>query len=56
METALPAKFEATMLEALGQKPVPPAGLADLEQLPQRFDVMEADAEVLKRYVAERVR
>ena len=55
METALPAKFEATMFEALGQKPVPPAGLADLEALPQRFDVMEADANVLKDYVANHV-
>ncbi|UXY16798.1 threonine synthase [Chitiniphilus purpureus] len=52
LETALPAKFEATMQEALGSPPQRPHDLAGLEDLPQRFDVLEADAEALKRYVA----
>ncbi|MDR3426872.1 threonine synthase [Silvimonas sp.] len=55
METALPAKFEATMEEALGTKPVMPAEVANLEKLPQRFDVMDADVQALKDYVAARV-
>ncbi|GGP21246.1 threonine synthase [Silvimonas iriomotensis] len=54
METALPAKFEATMQEALGSKPAMPAAVADLEKLPQRFDVMDADVQTLKDYVAAR--
>ncbi|GGP27015.1 threonine synthase [Silvimonas amylolytica] len=54
METALPAKFEATMQEALGNKPAMPAAVADLEKLPQRFDVMDADVQTLKDYVAAR--
>ncbi|TJZ78806.1 threonine synthase [Chitiniphilus eburneus] len=55
LETALPAKFEETMREALDQAPQRPVDLQDLEAQPQRFDVLEADAEALKRYVAERV-
>ena len=55
METALPAKFETTMQEALGSKPAMPAAVADLEKLPQRFDVMDADVQTLKDYVAARV-
>ncbi|AOY00252.1 threonine synthase [Jeongeupia sp. USM3] len=55
LETALPAKFEATMIEALGTQPQRPAHLAGLENLPQRFDTLEADVDALKRYVAERV-
>lgn len=53
LETALAAKFEETIIEALG-KPAPrPAHLCDLETLPQRVVVMEADLEVLKRMIAE---
>ncbi|SMC29769.1 threonine synthase [Andreprevotia lacus DSM 23236] len=55
METALPAKFEDTMREALGINPARPAGLAGLEQLPQRFDALEADAEAIKAYLRERI-
>ncbi len=56
METALPAKFETTMLEALNQPPARPAGLAGLEDLPQRFDAIAADAEQVKAYLAERIK
>ncbi|KAF0813128.1 Threonine synthase [Andreprevotia sp. IGB-42] len=55
METALPAKFEDTMKEALKINPFRPAGLAGLEALPQRFDVLEADAEAIKAYLRERI-
>ena len=54
LETALPAKFEATLREALGDgapRPPRPAALADLEQRPRRFSVMPADAEAVKRYI-----
>ena len=48
LETALPAKFAATIREALGREPSRPAALANLEQLPQRFEVIECDAEAVK--------
>jgi threonine synthase len=54
LETALPAKFAETIREALGREPPRPADLADLEQRPQRCDVIERDAEALKRYIAAR--
>ena len=52
LETALPAKFADTIREALGREPARPAGFADLESLPQRCEVIERDAEELKRYIA----
>ena len=55
LETALPAKFEATIREALGRDPERPADLADIETLPQRCEVMDADAERIKAFVAARV-
>ena len=56
METALPAKFEDTMQEALKQAPFRPKGLAGLEALPQRFDAIEADAALIKQYLVERIK
>jgi len=52
LETALPAKFADTIREALGRAPARPAAFANLEQLPQRFEVMAPDAEAVKRYIA----
>ena len=54
VETALPAKFEATIVEALGEAPPRPAGFEGIESLPQRCDVMGVDPEALKAYIAER--
>jgi threonine synthase len=48
METALPAKFAETIREALGREPLLPGEFANLEKLPQRFEVIEPDVEVLK--------
>jgi threonine synthase len=48
LETALPAKFAATISEALGREPEVPYGLAGLEGLPQRFCVLDADAGAVK--------
>jgi threonine synthase len=55
LETALPAKFEDTLREALGREPERPADLAGIEALPQRFAVMDARAEAIKEYIAARV-
>ncbi len=54
LETALPAKFEDAIREALGRAPERPADLAGLEDLPQRFEVMEAEAAAIKQFVAVR--
>ncbi|MEH6460372.1 threonine synthase [Chitinimonas sp. JJ19] len=51
LETALPAKFEATILEALGEQPPRPAELADLESRPQRSSVMPNDVDAIKQYL-----
>jgi len=56
LETALPAKFDATIVEALGEHAPRPGRFAGIEALPQRFDVLEPDAEALKGYIAERAR
>ncbi len=52
LETALPAKFAATIVEALGREPARPAALAGIEQLPKRFQVMPVDAQAVKDYIA----
>jgi len=54
IETALPAKFAATIHEALGRDPERPAAYAHLEKLPQRFDVLPVDAMAIKAYIAAR--
>jgi threonine synthase len=52
LETALPVKFAETLVEALGRQPERPAEFRDLERLPQRFTLVEPDAEAVKRYIA----
>jgi threonine synthase len=51
LETALPAKFEDAITEALGHALERPAALNDIEKLPQRFEVMNADVEAIKAYI-----
>jgi threonine synthase len=53
LETALPAKFEEAIQEALGRAPERPADLAGLEDLPQRFEVMEADVAAVKQFIVD---
>ena len=53
LETALPAKFSATIVEALGREPERPAALAGIEQLPKRFKVMPVDVAAVKQYIAQ---
>jgi threonine synthase len=52
LETALPAKFEDAIREALGRAPERPAGLENLESLPQRVEVMDPDTQAVKDYIA----
>ena len=53
LETALPAKFNETIREALGHDAERPAGFEDIESLPQRFEVMAPDADRIKAFIAE---
>ncbi len=53
METALPAKFNETIQEALGVDAERPAGFENIEALPQRFVVMPTDVDAIKDYIAE---
>ncbi|WP_417066687.1 threonine synthase [Niveibacterium terrae] len=48
LETALPAKFEETIEEALGRAPERPAAYADIESLPQAVEVIDADVAVVR--------
>ena len=52
IETALPAKFAATIREALGRNPERPAAYADLEARPQRCLRLPADAPRVKAFIA----
>ncbi len=51
LETALPAKFEETIIEALGQKPWRPKAYENIETLPQRSTVVDVDVEQVKSFV-----
>ena len=53
LETALAAKFNETILEALGEDAERPAGFEGIEALPQRFVVMRPDVEAMKAYIAQ---
>lgn len=55
LETALPAKFESTILEALKREPERPVAYKDIEKLPQRFEVMNADVKEIKQFIVEKV-
>jgi threonine synthase len=54
LETALPAKFAATVREALGRDPEVPPGFEGLEGRPQRVDVLDPDVDAVKAYIAAR--
>jgi threonine synthase len=56
LETALPVKFAATIREALGREPERPAGYENLEALPQRYAVIDADAAQVKAYIESHAR
>ncbi|WP_180684259.1 threonine synthase [Tepidicella baoligensis] len=52
LETALPIKFAQTIVEALGREPDRPARFQGIEALPKRVQIMSADAEQVKAYIA----
>jgi threonine synthase len=51
LETALPAKFAETIVEALGIEPPRPAATVGIESLPQRCESMGVDVEAVKRFI-----
>jgi threonine synthase len=53
LETALPAKFEDALVEALGSIPSRPESLNGIEDLPQKFKVMDVSADAIKAYIQE---
>src|SRR5262249_37542478 len=55
LETALPVKFDTAIVEALGQHADRPPGLEELEKRPQRCELMQPDAERLKKYITTKV-
>ena len=54
LETAQPVKFAETIQEALGCEPGRPQELEGIESLPQRVEVMDADATAVKALIASR--
>jgi threonine synthase len=53
LETALAAKFNETILEAIGADAERPAGFENIESLPQKFVVMPANVDRMKAYIAQ---
>jgi threonine synthase len=56
LETALPAKFAATIREAVGVDPPRPPAFVDLESRPQRCTVLPADAARVKAFITAHAR
>jgi threonine synthase len=52
LETALPIKFAATIVEATGREPDRPARFNGIEALPKRVVAMSADAQAIKTFIA----
>jgi threonine synthase len=52
LETALPIKFAATIVEALGREPDRPAKFEGIEKLPRRVTVLAADVQAVKSFIA----
>ena len=55
LETAQPAKFASTIVEALDIEPDRPPAQAGIEALPRRCTVMPSDAGVVKRFIETHV-
>ena len=53
LETALPIKFAATLVEALGREPDRPAKFEGIEALPKRVLVMPKSVDAVKAYIAQ---
>lgn len=55
LETALPAKFPDTIVEAIGREPERPASYVGLEARPQKFVSLPADAAAVKSFIERHV-
>ncbi len=53
LETALPIKFAATIVEALGREPSRPAQFEGIETLPKRVIHMQPDVTAIKTYISQ---
>ena len=53
LETALPIKFAATLVEALGREPDRPAKFEGIEALPKKVKVLPMSADAIKTYIAQ---
>jgi threonine synthase len=53
LETALPIKFAATLVEALGRQPDRPPQFEGIELLPKRVTVMKSDVALIKAYISK---
>jgi threonine synthase len=53
LETALPIKFAATLVEALGLEPHRPAKFEGIEALPKRVLVLPKSVEAVKNYIQQ---
>ena len=55
LETALAAKFESTVIEALGHKPDRPASHDSIENMPKKYEVMQPSVDAIKSYIEKHV-
>ena len=53
LETALPIKFEETILEALGRPAECPPAFTNIKSLPQRVEFIPADVQVVKQFITK---
>ena len=56
LATAHPAKFGDAVQQAIGQDPNRPTSLDGIEQRDSRCDLIDADTDKVKAYLAERAR
>ncbi len=54
LETAQPAKFEETIVEAIGERPPRPRGFENIEALPRRFEVVPPSVAHVKAFIQSR--
>ena len=55
LETALAAKFEDTIIEALGCQPERPEAMQGIEKLPQRVELMDVSIEAVKAFMVKKL-
>jgi threonine synthase len=51
LATAHPAKFGEAVGRAIGRAPALPPGLAGLENMPSRCEVVDADMDTIKEFI-----